>query len=294
MDISIILLNYKQKGLLKQCIKGIVAAQPQLEYEIIVVDNNSNDGSLDMVKTMFDEPDELNQPALPIKKDLQIPHIKTIQSPDNGGFAKGNNLGIKQAQGKYVMILNSDIAVVEGALEKMFSYMEENLDVGMIGPKLTNPDGSVQYSCRRFPSLLTPFYRRTIFGKLALSKRPIDHYLMKDFDHQSNKEVDWLFAACFLARKSMLDEVGLFDTRFFMYFEDLDLCRRFWENGHKIVYFTGVEMVHYHHQLSAQSGGVRGVLKKGGRDHFISGIKYFIKYLGVKDPRQDLAKLDKK
>ena len=287
MDISIILLNYKQKGLLKQCIKGIVSAQPSLEYEIIVVDNNSGDGSLGMVKTVFDEPDELNQPKLPIKKNLQIPPILTIQSDINGGFAMGNNLGIKQAQGKYVMILNPDIAVVHNALEKMFSFMEDNLVFGMIGPKLINPDGSVQYSCRRFPSLLTPFYRRTFFGKLPSAKQPIDHYLMKDFDHNSNKEVDWLFGACLMARKSVLDQVGLFDERFFMYFEDLDLCRRFWQAGHKIVYYTEVEMVHYHQRLSAQSGGIRGVLKKGGRIHFASGIKYFAKYLGIKLPAQN-------
>lgn len=287
MDLSIILLNYKQKGLLKQCIKGIVSAQPSLEYEIIVVDNNSGDGSLDMVKTMFDEPDELNQPKLPIKKNLKIPPIRTIASEVNGGFAMGNNLGIKQAQGKYIMILNPDIAVVHGALEKMFSFMEDNLNVGMIGPKLINPDGSVQYSCRRFPSLLTPFYRRTFFGKLPSAKRPIDHYLMKDFDHNSNKEVDWLFGACLMARQSVLDKVGLLDERFFMYFEDLDLCRRFWQAGHKIVYFAEIEMVHYHQRLSAQSGGVRGVLKRSGRIHFASGIKYFAKYLGVKLPVQN-------
>lgn len=287
MDISIILLNYKQKGLVKQCIKGIMSAQPQLNYEIIVVDNNSGDGVLDMVKIMFDEPDELNQPKLPIKKDLKIPPIKTIQSDTNGGFAMGSNLGINQAKGKYIMILNPDIAIVPNALEKMFGYMESNLAVGMIGPKLINPDGSIQYSCRRFPSFLTPFYRRTFFGKLPSAKRPIDHYLMKDFDHNSNKEVDWLFGACLLVRKSMLDKVGFFDVRFFLYFEDLDLCRRFWQEGYKIVYYAGVEMVHYHQRLSAQSGGIRGVLKRGGRIHFASGIKYFAKYLGVKLPVQN-------
>lgn len=287
MDLSIILLNYKQKGLLKQCIKGIVLAQPALSYEIIVVDNNSGDGSLEMVAAMFEPTIDDGYSTVPIYQNLKVPPIKTIQAGSNGGFAVGNNLGIKQASGKYIMILNSDIAVVPGALEKMYSFMEENLEVGIIGPKLINPDGSVQYSCRRFPSFLTPFYRRTFFGKLSFAKRPTDHYLMKDFDHKKNISVDWLFGACLLARKSALDKVGVFDENFFMYFEDLDLCRRFWQENFKVMYFTGVEMVHYHQRLSAQGGGVRGILTRGGRLHFTSGIRYFAKYLGKALPVQN-------
>ena len=174
MDLSIIILNYKQKGLLKQCLKGIVAAQPQLNYELIVVDNNSGDDSLEMVKRMFvSENDNKKQPPLPINKVLEIPPIITIQSKSNDGFAAGNNLGIHRAKGNYVMILNPDIAVVSGVLEKMVSFMADYPLVGIIGPKLINPDGSVQYSCRRFPKFLTPLYRRTTFGKFSFAKKNI-------------------------------------------------------------------------------------------------------------------------
>jgi GT2 family glycosyltransferase len=288
MDLSIIILNYKQKGLVKQCLKGIVTAQPQLDYELIVVDNNSGDNSLAMVKKMFKPEEEPanHQPPLPIVKPLKVPPIKTIQAKSNDGFATGNNLGINQARGKYVMILNPDIAVVPRALEKMVVFMETNPTVGIIGPKLINPDGSVQYSCRRFPGFLTPIYRRTIFGKLPFGKKAVDHYLMKDFDHQSNKEIDWLFGACLLLRKSVLEKIGLFDERFFMYFEDLDLCRRCWQAGFKVAYFSQAEMVHYHQRLSAERGGALGVFSRGGRIHTASGIKYFAKYLGVKLPNQ--------
>ena len=286
MDISVIILNYKQKGLVKQCVKGIVTAQPDLEYEIIVVDNNSGDGSLEMVAELYKEEIKEAQQSLPIRKPLRIPEIRTIQTGHNGGFGFGHNVAIKEAKGKYLLVINPDVAIVPGALEKMLYFMEKNPDVGMIGPRLINPDGSVQYSCRRWPSFLTPIYRRTFFAKLPSAKGSLSDYLMKDFDHKSNLEVDWLFGACLLINKIALEKVGVFDERFFMYFEDLDLCRRFWEAGFKVMYFADVEMVHYHHQLSAERRGLLGVFSKGGRIHISSGIKYFAKYLGAKLPAQ--------
>lgn len=288
MDLSIIILNYKQKGLVKQCVKGIVFAQPQLSYEVIVVDNNSGDDVLSMVQEIFKERADQGsqQQALPISKSLLIPPIKVIDAKSNGGFAKGNNLGVQAAVGDYVMILNPDIAVVPGALEKMVSYMKTDPKAGIIGPKLINPDGSVQYSARRFPNFLTPLYRRTFFGRLPWAKRSVDSYLMKDSTHQSAQEVDWLFGACLLLSRPVLNKIGLLDERFFMYFEDLDLCRRCWAAGYKVVYFAEVEMVHYHQRLSAERSGILGVFSKGGRIHIISGIKYFLKYFGVKLPNR--------
>ena len=290
MDISVIILNYKQKGLVKQCIKGLVTAQPDLDYEIIVVDNNSGDGSLEMVADLYRE--EIQQAqvqaqqSLPIAKPLKIPEIRTIQSGHNGGFGFGHNIGIKDARGKYILTINPDVAIVAGALEKMLAFMEARPDVGIIGPRLINPDGSVQYSCRRFPNFLTPVFRRTFFGNLPSAKNSVSDYLMKDFDHKTNMEVDWLFGACLLISKKALDEVGMFDERFFLYFEDLDLCRRFWEKGFKVMYFADVEMVHYHHRLSAERRGLLGIFSQGGRIHISSGIKYFAKYLGAKLPVQ--------
>ncbi len=283
MYLSIVILNYRQKGLVKQCIKGIVASRPNIEYELIIVDNNSNDGCVDMVNSMF-QPEIQNksqQPQLPLGDSLKIPPIKTIQSELNGGFAAGNNLGIKEAEGKYIMIINPDIAVVPNALERMVEFMEKNNSIGIIGPKLINPDGSIQYSCRRFPNFFTPIYRRIFLGRLFFAKNNLVNYLMIDFDHESNISVDWLFGACLLIRKSALEEIGFFDERFFMYFEDLDLCRRFWKNGFKVFYFAEVEMVHYHQRLSAEKSGILAIFSKGGRIHLASGIKYFIKYLGV-------------
>ncbi|OGY46543.1 MAG: hypothetical protein A3A24_00495 [Candidatus Buchananbacteria bacterium RIFCSPLOWO2_01_FULL_46_12] len=288
MDLSIVILNYKQTGMVKQCVKGILASQPQLAYEIIVVDNNSGDNCLTEIKKLFAPAEELpvTTSSLLVKLEAPKPPLLTIQAKENGGFAVGNNLGIKQAKGEYVMVINPDIAVVPGVLEKMVAFMQQNPRVGIIGPKLINPDGSVQYSCRRFPSLLVPLYRRTILGNLPFAKRRLNHYLMVDWQHEKNQAVDWLFGACLLIRKSVLDQVGLFDERFFMYFEDLDFCRRVWEADFLVYYFADVEMVHYHQRLSAEHSGILGVFSKAGRIHLESGIKYFAKYLGVKLPKQ--------
>jgi len=216
-----------------------------------------------------------------------LPNLLTIQAENNGGFAVGNNLGIRQSNGKYVLILNPDVAIVAGGLEKMVDFMNQHEKIGMVGPKLINPDGSIQESCRRFPSWPVPFFRRTILGRLPQGRRMLDYYLMEDWDHGSNRPVDWLFGACLLVRRVALEKVGLFDERFFMYFEDLDLCRRFWEDNFQVYYFSDVEMVHYHQKLSAEKSGVLGVFSKAGRIHIFSGLKYFAKYFGAKLPNRE-------
>jgi len=289
MDLSIVILNYKQKGMVKQCVKGILASQPQLDYEIIVVDNNSGDNCLAEIQKLFEPEDTLPLVTESLFSKLVKPRppLITIQSKDNRGFAVGNNLGIQSAKGDYVMVINPDIAVVPGALERMVQFMAANPKVGIIGPKLINPDGTVQYSCRQFPSLLMPIYRRTVLGRLPLVKKKLNYYLMINWQHDVNRAVDWLFGACLVMRKSALDRIGLFDERFFMYFEDLDLCRRFWEAGYLVYYFVDVELVHYHQRLSAERSGIFGILNRAGRIHIASGIKYFAKYLGVKPPHRN-------
>ncbi len=263
MDLSIIILNYKAKGLVKQCLKGIKLLNLALNYEIIVVDNHSGDSCVEMIKQYF-------------------PHVKLIESDKNRGFAAGNNLGLKEAQGKYVMILNPDITILEGAIEKMHEFMETNESVGVCGPKLINPDGTVQMSCYHFPKFMVPIYRRTFLGNLPWAKKNLHHYLMKDWDHNANREVDWLLGACLLVRRLAIDQVGLMDERFFLYFEDVDWCRRFWQAGFKVYYLAEAEMVHYHQRLSAENPGLRGLFSDTTRIHIASWIKYFAKHLGTK------------
>ncbi|MFZ5364069.1 MAG: glycosyltransferase family 2 protein [Patescibacteria group bacterium] len=259
MDLSIIILNYRARGLLKECLKGIKMVHPKLDYEIIVVDNASGDGTAQMMRESF-------------------PEINFIASEENLGYAKGNNLGIKKARGRYVMIVNPDIIVFPGVLESLVHFLDERQDVGIVGPKLLNPDKSLQYSCYRFPGFWEPVYRRTPLGRFDFAKKKLDHYLMKDFDHNSVREVDWLLGGCLLIRRKALDDVGFLDERYFAYFDDVDLCRSIWEKKWKVVYNPEVSVIHFHRRESAEGHWLGAIFKKVTRIHLASWLKYFKKW----------------
>lgn len=260
--LSIIILNYNQKNLLKVCLRGILKVKPKLEYEIIIVDNNSKKSDQEEIKKLV---------------SLAADKIKIIVNQKNLGFAAGCNLGIKKAKGDYLLILNPDIAVLGGSIEKMVNWMKSNKNIGIIGPKLLNPDRSVQKSCYHYPSWDVPILRRTILGKLKWAKKKIDEYIMADFNHQEIKSVDWILGAALLLRKEMLKKVGLFDQRFFLYFEDVDLCRRANLAGWQVVYYPLAEMFHYHQRDSARPG-IFSLFSRFTRIHIASAIKYFLKW----------------
>ena len=255
MEISIIINNYKTKGLLKQCLKGIYLFPPSVSYEIIVVDNNSLDGSLEMVKSNFAD-------------------VKLIESTENLGHHKGNNLGIKNSSGRYILILNTDIAFLDHSIDKMYHFMETHVEAALVGPKLKNPDGSIQSSCLRFPSKLVPIYRRTFLGKFRFAQSEIDHYLMKDFNHDTTREVDWILGACVMIRKSVIDEVGPMDEDLFLYFGDIAWCQKFREFNYKVYYFVDANIVHYHKRESAQSG----IFSLVFWIHIVDWLRYLKKY----------------
>lgn len=265
MDLSIIILNYKSKGLTKQCLKGLQMLSPKVQFEIIVVDNASHDGTAEMVKEEF-------------------PQVKLIESMVNCGYAAGNNLGIRKATGKYIMILNPDVAIMNESIDVLYKFMEAHPEAGLAGPKLINPDGTTQASCRTFPDWQTLLYRRSPLGKLPGPRRKLYKHLMLDFDHKRSRTVDWMIGACFFCRASAVEKVGLLDERFFLYLEDIDWCRRFWQAKYKVYYVVEAEMVHYHQRFSAENPGLKGMLSYATRIHISSAIKYFAKYFGTKEP----------
>lgn len=264
MDLSVVILNYKNRGLVRQCVKTIELYAPKLAYEIIVVDNDSQDGTELMMATHF--PKE------------KFPHVTFIQSGGNIGYAGGNNIGIKASSGKYVCIMNPDITVRAGALDELVRFMEANPEVGVCGPKLTHPDGSLDHSSYRFPTPAIPVYRRTPLGKTAAGKKALSSYLMADADRNVTRDVDWLLGAVLMVRREAIDQVGLLDDRYFLYFEDTDWCRRFWQAGWRVTYHAGANMVHYHERLSAQGSWITGPFRKSVRIHISSCIKYFRKW----------------
>ncbi|PJA10773.1 hypothetical protein COX67_03260 [Candidatus Falkowbacteria bacterium CG_4_10_14_0_2_um_filter_36_22] len=263
MDISIIILNYKSKGLALNCIKSIKEADMRgINYEIIVVDNNSDDSLGDILA-------------------WQYPEIKFVQNTGNLGMGAGNNIGIKRANGKYVCVMNPDTIAMEDTFKILYEFMEKNLAVGLAGPKQYNPDRTVQNSCYRWHSLLTPIYRRTPLGGFKFAQKDLDRFLMKDFNHKAMKEVGWLLGSCLFIRAKALEDVGNFDERYFMYFEDTDLARRFWHKGWKVIYYPDAKVIHNHIRQSAQGVWYKFFWNNQARAHIISWLKYLRKW-GIK------------
>ncbi|PIS40557.1 MAG: glycosyltransferase family 2 protein [Candidatus Kerfeldbacteria bacterium CG08_land_8_20_14_0_20_43_14] len=264
-EISIIILNYKTRGLLRQCLRGIASSGDAIQKQIIVVDNFSGDGSVEMIEEEF-------------------PEVVLIASPENRGFGAGMNLGLKRATGRYAILLNTDVAIMEQPFDKLVKFMDQHPRVGLAGPKLLNPDGSVQYSCYRFHKWYTPILRRSPLGTLPKLRNHLKRFLMKDFSHQENYPVDWLLGAFLIVRLSAIKTVGLFDERFFLYFEDVDWCRRFWSVGWEVNYVADVQVVHYHKRESAEIAGFSGIFAYPTRQHIKSWFRYLSKYSGTELP----------
>ncbi len=268
-NLFIVIINYKTPDLLRQCLDSILKTYPDLKKNILVIDNFSQDNSVKIMQKYF-------------------PDIRVLASHYNSGFGAAINWGINNApkETEYLLFLNPDIIMQGDALAKMRDFMERRSKVALIGPKLLNPDLSVQSSCRRFITPRLILYRRTFLGRFGFAKKALQRFLMEDINHNKIQEVDWIFGACMMVRLAAIREVGLMDERYFLYFEDMDWCRRFWERGWKVCYYPEAEMIHYHRRDSAAESGFSALFNRAARIHISSAIKYFIKYFGVPKPRE--------
>lgn len=258
MELSIVILSYKMKRLVRNCLRYLQENSPDLNFEIIVVDNDSRDGIEEMLKNEF-------------------PAVRFLQTGANLGMGGGNNFGIRRALGEYILILNPDIYITGQSIVKMLNYLKNHKRAGLVAPKLLNPDHSLQYTCYRWHDTLTPLYRRTFLQKIPAISQKINKFLMTDFDHEGVREVDWVQGSCFMSPAKILSEVGMFDERFFMYFEDTDLCRRIWGAGYSVVYLGDTSVLHMHMRMSG--GGISQIFtNKLTRSHIKSWWQYLSKY----------------
>jgi GT2 family glycosyltransferase len=263
MDLSIIIVNYKSRAKLENCLRSLRAANlGGISREIIVVDNDSREDLLSL--------------------ERDFPEIKLIKSAKNRGMGGGNNLGLEKTDGEYVLVLNPDTFITPGAITTLLNYLRVHPEAGLVGPKLLYPDRSLQYSCLRFPKFCTPLLRRTFLGEYFPKLR--ESFRMAEFDHQTIREVDWLIGSCLLFRRQLRLASGeffipRFDERYFMYFEDTDLCRQFWTNGFKVVYNPEAVVIHDHARDSAKHPWYLAIfLDRLSRVHIISWLKYFLKW----------------
>src|SRR3989338_7100501 len=261
MDVSIVIVNYKSKDLTLNCLRSIKNADwPGLDYEIIVVDNYSI--------RIHD-------------RDLEpFGEIKFVMNGRNMGYGAANNQGIGQSQGKYIVIMNPDTSASKDIFIKLFDFMENNPRVGVAGPKQFNLDQTVQETCFRWPGLLTPLYRRTPLGKIGFAKRNLDRFLYKDYNKDKIGEVDWLLGSFLFCRAEALRQVGAFAERFFIYFEDIDLCRRFWGGGWQVIYNPDAVITHNHARQSARTPWYKFFKSIAAWHHLASWVKYLWKWRG--------------
>jgi GT2 family glycosyltransferase len=225
-DISIIIVSWNAKDFLKKCIHSILEDTNKFNIEIIVVDNASSDGSPAMVASQF-------------------PEVKIICNEGNLGFAKANNIGMKQSSGKYVFLINSDIEILHGCFESMISFMEVNPDIGMLGPRILNPDRTLQPSCRGCKTLWNMFCRAASLDMLFPKMKIFGGREMAFWPHDTIRDVEELSGCFWMVTRKALDEVGLLDEDFFIYSEDSDWCKRFQKAGTRIVFSPEAQAIHY-------------------------------------------------
>jgi hypothetical protein len=248
-QLSIIIVSWNVRALLRRALTSCRASwgnHPGLE--MIVVDNVSTDGTVEMLREEF-------------------PQVTVVVNEENRGFTGGNNDGIDRARGSYLLLLNPDTEVLEDALPRMVAYLDQHRDVGMVGPQLRNPDGSVQSSRRRFPTLPVLFFESTWLQGL-LPRRTLEHYYVEDRSPETAHAVDWITGAAMLTRRAVVNEVGGMDETFFMYSEELDWCRRIHAAGWEIHYVPDAQVVHHEGKSSEQVVPARHIYFQSSKVHY--------------------------
>jgi len=217
-DVAAIAVTYNAMPWIERCLESVAA------HETIVVDHGSSDGTLELVRERF-------------------PRARLIEQ-ENRGLGAGWNAGMRAATGNYYLLLNSDAWVVADAVERMAEFADEHPRAAVLGPRLLNPDGSLQRSVRGFPTLWRLATEYLFLRKLAPRSRALNAFYAGGFDHDRVREADFLMAACLLVRREAADEVGLFDESFFMFSEETDWCYRFHQAGWNVVFYPEAEVVH--------------------------------------------------
>ena len=256
--VSIVILNWNGLKDTIECLESLKKISYP-NYKVIVVDNASSDGSLQLIRD-------------------NSSWVKLVANQANIGYTKAVNQGLRFVEAEFYLILNPDIVVLPGAIEIMMHHVQKQPQVGILSCKLLNEDGTLQYSVRRFLDLRTYLYRFTPLRGLMAGSAIERYYLMQEWDHRDNRLVDWVLGGCMLARKEAIDEVGLMDEKFFLYFDDVDWCYRMWEKDWQVAYVGEAAMIHKHMRTSANR-----LFNRATYEHFKS-LFYFLWKHGLKLP----------
>jgi N-acetylglucosaminyl-diphospho-decaprenol L-rhamnosyltransferase len=258
VDVTAIVINYNTKDLLRPCVEALRRAAAGLRLQIVLVDNDSRDGSADLLRSEF--------------ADCELV-INTI----NVGFGRANNQAFALARGRYLLLLNTDAFVEPGSVGQTVRYLEEHPECGVLGVRLVGADGALQPSCRYFPTPWNEFVAYTGLARLFRSTRLVDDM---SWDHGSPRECDWVPGCYYLVRRSVVDQVGLFDPRFFLYYEEVDHCRSVKAAGWQVVFYPYATVVH----IGGESAKTDGEISSAGRQisalQIESSLLYYRKHHG--------------
>jgi GT2 family glycosyltransferase len=248
--LSIVIVSWNVRSLLERCLLSLHANDSSRDWcEIIVVDSASSDGTVEMLRQQF-------------------PSVRLVASQSNLGFSKGNNVGIAQSSGQYILLLNPDTEIVGDALSALVAYMDSHSDVGVVGPRVLFPDGRIQSSRRRFPTLATAFIESTVLQPWFSHSRVLRNYYVLDRSDDQEQDVDWLIGACLFIRRKAWEQVGPLDEALFMYSEELDWCRRANASGWRVVYIPWATITHHEGQSSSQVVPARQIYFQSSKVHY--------------------------
>jgi N-acetylglucosaminyl-diphospho-decaprenol L-rhamnosyltransferase len=259
LDISVILVSYNTDEMTKEALSHLFSSLHDFDMEVIVIDNDSKDHSVDVLRNDF-------------------PQVTLIENKANVGFGRANNQALPYIKGRYVLLLNTDAFVEPDTITKTVQYMDANPECGILGVKLLGRDGELQPSCRYFPTPWNLFLTRTGLNRIFRRTKLVDDM---SWDHASVRECDWVPGCYYLVRKEVIDQVGLFDPRYFLYYEEIDHCFAAKSAGWKVRFFPYTSVVH----IGGESAKSEGEITKSGRQinslNIESELLYFRKNHGL-------------
>lgn len=259
LDLSIIIVNWNTQDILRDCLRSIYEQCGEIDLEVIVIDNASTDGSVEMVKKDF-------------------PQVTLIENSKNRGFAAANNQGIDISKGRYVLLLNSDTVVLDNAIAKTAAFADSHPKAAIVGCRVLNPDQTLQPTCFMFPSILNMLLSSTYLYKLFPKSKFFGRERMTWWDRNDIREVDVVTGCFMLVRQEAIEQVGTMDEQFFMYGEETDWCYRFKQAGWKVMFTPACEIIHLGGQSSRQQRSKMMLQLRGSILLFIKKHNSFLTY----------------
>ncbi|HTT17821.1 MAG TPA: glycosyltransferase family 2 protein [Candidatus Sulfotelmatobacter sp.] len=263
MKLSVVILCWNDRGVITDCLRSIFATTKSTKFEVIVADNGSTDGSIELIRSSY-------------------PGVRVIENGRNLRFAKANNVAIQACRGEYILILNPDTIIHEGALDRMIQFADRHSEAGAFGCRVLNPDGSYQVSARPFASLRAEWIAALYLRGMGRFHRWFRADSYAGWNGTSERQVDWVSGCFILARRALLKSIGGFDEQFFYYYEDMDLCHRVWKAGQSILFTPCATITH----LGGQSTKSRFPALSFVLDSQVTRYLYYYKYLGRRGVRR--------